>query len=70
MIVNCSLEKSFFKSSGLKMALKVNDLLNQNSGFNRFAVANTITQSNFITIRRYFMYSVSWDFNKMGDSKK
>jgi hypothetical protein len=70
MIVNCSLEKSFLKSSSLKMALKVNDLLNQNSGFDRFAVANTITQSNFVTIRRYFMYSVSWDFNKMGDSKK
>lgn len=70
LIVNCAIEKSFLKSSSFKMALKVNDLFNQNSGFNRFATANMITQSNYVTIKRYFMYSLTWDFNKMGSSKK
>jgi hypothetical protein len=70
LIVNCAIEKSFLKSSSFKMALKVNDLFNQNSGFNRFANANMITQSNYVTIKRYLMYSLTWDFNEMGSSKK
>ncbi len=69
-IVNTSISKSFFKANNLKLNLAVNDLLNQNTGFQRFANANTITQRKFNTIQRYFMFSVIWDFNKMGGIKK
>lgn len=66
MIINASITKGFFKKEDLKLSLKVNDLLNQNSGFSRYANANLITQTSYNNINRYFMLSLIWDFNKMG----
>jgi hypothetical protein len=65
-IINASIAKSFFKSEELKAMVKVNDLLNQNSGFSRSATDNLITQTTYNNINRYFMFSLIWDFNKMG----
>ncbi|MES2446133.1 MAG: outer membrane beta-barrel protein [Bacteroidota bacterium] len=69
-IINTSIIKTFFKGDNLKFTLSGNDILNQNRGFSRFAGGNTITQTTFNNIKRYFMFSVAWDFNKMGPSKK
>jgi len=66
MIINASIAKSFFKKEDLKVMIKGNDLLNQNSGFSRSAYANSITQTSYNNISRYFMLSLVWDFNKMG----
>jgi hypothetical protein len=65
-ILNASLNKTFFKADNLKISLSGNDLLNQNVGFYRSTNANVISQSDYTTIKRYFMFSVTWDFNKMG----
>ncbi|RYE30986.1 MAG: TonB-dependent receptor [Sphingobacteriaceae bacterium] len=65
-IVNANLTKAFFKDEGLKLAVTVNDLLNQNVGFNRSATSTLLTQSTYTTIRRYFMFSIVYDFSKMG----
>lgn len=65
-IVNASITKSFFKKDDLKLSLSVNDLFNQNRGFNRFANANMITQTSYNNIARYFMFSLVWDFAHMG----
>lgn len=65
-IWNARISKKFLKSESLKCSVYGNDLLNQNVGFNRSAYNNMITQTNYVTIKRYFMFSVSWDFNKMG----
>ena len=65
-IINASLTKSFLKSEALKIVLRGNDLLNQNSGFTRSASSNLITEERYTTIRRYYMLSVVWDFNGMG----
>ncbi len=69
-IMNTSIIKTFFKTDNLKFTLSGNDILNQNRGFSRYAGGNTITQTTFNNIRRYFMFSVAWDFNKMGAVKK
>lgn len=66
LIINASLNKLFLKEQTLKLSLSGNDLLNQNTGFNRNVAGNLITQSNYTTIRRYFMISLSYDFNKVG----
>ena len=66
LIINTSLIKSFFKEENFKITLSGNDLLNQNVGFSRNAYGNTINQNSYTTIKRYFMLSVTWDFNKMG----
>lgn len=65
-IVNSGLYKTFFKEKNLKVGLKVHDLFNQNVGFTRSSSGNQIYQNSFTNIRRYFMFNVSWDFNKMG----
>lgn len=69
LIVNSSVNKTFLKERNLKLSLSVNDLLNQNNGFNRVVNGNFISQNNFITIRRFFMFSLTYDFNKVGVSK-
>jgi hypothetical protein len=65
-IVNASLSKMFLKDNTLKLTAAVNDLFNQYNGFNRNANGSQISQRTNTTIRRYFMLSVIWDFNKMG----
>jgi hypothetical protein len=65
-LVNASIAKTFLKQDNLKLSFAVNDLLNQNVGFTRSSSANFITQNTYSTIRRYFLLSVSYDFNKMG----
>lgn len=68
-IINSSISKTFFKADNLKLMLSGNDILNQNRGFNRFASSGVITQTKYNNIKRYFMFSVVWDFNKMGVKK-
>ncbi|TCD12921.1 TonB-dependent receptor [Pedobacter frigidisoli] len=70
LLWNTSLTKKFLKSDNLKLMLTVNDILNQNVGFDRTAYNGNITQSSYTTIMRYFMFSVIWDFNKMGGGLK
>ncbi len=65
-LVNASVAKTFLKQDNLKLAFAVNDLLNQNVGFTRSSSANFITQNTYSTIRRYFLVSITYDFNKMG----
>ena len=69
-IWNASLAKKFFKAENLKVSISGNDLLNQNVGFSRSAYNGNISQNSYTTIQRYFMFNVSWDFNKMGGSTK
>lgn len=65
-IWNASITKKFFKQENLSLSLSGNDLLNQNVGFSRSAWGNRINQNSYTTIQRYFLFSLIWDFNKMG----
>jgi len=69
IIMNASLNKLFLKEQTLTLSLSGNDLLNQNTGFNRDISGHLITQNNYTTIKRYFMISLSYDFNKVGANK-
>ena len=66
VIINAGITKSFFKQEDLKFTIQGNDLFNQNRGFRRSAYSNIITQTSYNNISRYFMFSLVWDFNKMG----
>lgn len=65
LILYADLRKKFFKSQNLSINLKGNDLLNQNEGFSRKVNNNRIVQESFTTMKRYFLCTLSWDFNKM-----
>ncbi len=69
LIWDAAITKKFLKSEGLQFSISGRDLLNQNTGFNRSAYGNVISQTNYTTIKRYFMGSITWDFNQMGGSK-
>jgi len=64
--INVRLAKSFFTEKNLKLSLACNDILNQNVGFNRSAYGTTFTQSSYTSIKRYFLFSISYDFSRMG----
>lgn len=68
VIINSHIGKSFLKDEGLKLTIKVNDLLNQNTGYYRNGTSDTFTESRNSTIKRYFMFSATWDFKKFGKS--
>jgi hypothetical protein len=65
-IVNVTASKLLLKDSNLKLSVTGNDLLNQNQGLTRSAAGGLIVQNSYTTIKRYFMFSITWDFNKMG----
>jgi hypothetical protein len=67
-LINAFIQKSFFKDESLKLKANANDLFNQNTGFRRFASGNSISQNSYTTIKRYFMFSLIYDFSKMGGS--
>lgn len=65
-LINAWIGKKFLKNDALLIKAAVNDLLNQNLGFNRTVNSNFISQNTYTTIRRYGMLSVIWNFTKAG----
>ncbi len=65
-LVNGWIGKKLLKNDQLMLKAAVNDLLNQNNGFNRNVSSSFITQTNYTTIKRYFMFSIVWNFTKAG----
>ncbi len=63
---NAWLGKKFLKNDALLIKAAVNDLLNQNIGFNRQVNSNFNSQTTYSTIRRYLMFSAVWNFTKAG----
>ncbi|MXV14067.1 outer membrane beta-barrel protein [Hufsiella ginkgonis] len=72
LLLTTTFTRKFFKSEDLSLNLTVNDLLNQNKGIARStgsgpqSAGNIFSQTEYNTIKRYFMLSVVWDFNRMG----
>lgn len=65
-LLNAWLGKKFLKNDALQLRVSGNDLLNQNIGFNRTASSNFITQNTYSNIKRFYMFSVIWNFTKAG----
>jgi hypothetical protein len=61
---NAWVSKKFLKSDALEVRASVFDILDQNSGYNRYGTGNTVTEENYSTIRRYGMLSLIWNFTK------
>lgn len=61
---NAYVAKKFLKNSELEIRASVNDILNQNTGFQRFGSGNTITEQDYNVIKRYGMLSLIWNFTK------
>ena len=68
LLIKSYVGRTFLKSEGLKVTLTGNDLLNQNTGYSRSSSQGSFSESRNATIKRYFMFSLSWDFSKFGKS--
>ena len=66
VLINAWLGKKLLNHDALLIKVSVNDLLDQNIGFNRTVNSNIITQNTYSTIRRFGMLSVVWNFTKAG----
>mgnify|MGYP001788603407 CR=1 FL=1 len=62
-LINASIGRTINKSESLSFKISVNDILNQNIGFNRSTNNNAVTQNSFTTIKRYVMLNASYNFN-------
>lgn len=64
-VLNPALSKKFMKDEKLEATFMVNDILNQNIGFERNQNGTLLTERRFNTIGRYYMVKLSWEINKM-----
>jgi hypothetical protein len=69
LLWNSYLQRDFLKNSNFSVKISVNDILNQNRGFDRLINQNLVIQNTFETIRRYFMLSLVWNFKKFNAVK-
>ncbi|ULQ57581.1 TonB-dependent receptor family protein [Flavihumibacter rivuli] len=61
---NAYVAKKFWKNKTGELRLSVNDILNQNIGFQRNASSNFITENSYNTLRRYWLVSFTWNFSR------
>jgi hypothetical protein len=59
---NASIQKKFLQNEGLVAKASVNDILNRNNGYNRTINGANWSESTGFVLRRYFMFSLSWNF--------
>ncbi|MBL0133526.1 MAG: TonB-dependent receptor [Chitinophagaceae bacterium] len=67
---NASLSKKFLKDESFVMKFEVNDILDQNIGFSRDISSNNITERTYQTLRRFWLVSFTWNFNKGGKAPR
>ncbi len=63
------LGKKFWKNDAGEIRFTMNDILNQNVGFQRNASSNFISENSYITLRRYWLLSFTWNFSKSPGAK-
>lgn len=61
LILDVSLEKSFFKSECIKVIMRANDLFNQGNILQRNVSANLVSESRSNRISRYFLLTLKWE---------
>lgn len=60
---NASVDKSIFKNKSLLLKFEVNDILNQNRGFMRFARGSATYEGESYVVKRFWLLSAAWNFS-------
>ena len=66
IVWNAFIEKKFFKSEELTLRASVNDILNQNKGYDRSIQPNAIVERHYLTFQRYGLITLTWNFKNKG----
>ena len=56
--------RKLLKNDKGMLRMQVNDILDQNRGYNRFINSSIIREENYTTLRRYFLLTFVWNFSK------
>jgi hypothetical protein len=62
-LLHASIDKSFFSGDNLKLSLSCNNILNQDYNY-RYSDLTTTSQTTNNAIKRYFMFTLTWNFTK------
>jgi hypothetical protein len=63
---NADITHRFMKENKLELKLALFDILNQNRGYDRNFSSYSFTETYFNTLRRFWVLSATWNFNKNG----
>ncbi len=68
-IWNAALKRSFYKNK-LEASVSVNDILNERRGYDRSFNENRYSETFYNTLKRFWMFTVTWNFPKNGGPTK
>ncbi|MEO9022033.1 MAG: TonB-dependent receptor [Ginsengibacter sp.] len=68
IVWNAFIEKKFFKDEALTLRASINDILNQNKGYDRTVQPFSIVERHYLTFQRYGLITLTWNFNNKGGS--
>ena len=63
---NASLVKRMLKDNKLEISLSINDILDQNKGYQRNFNSYSFTETYYQTLRRFWLLTVTWNLSKNG----
>lgn len=66
MVWNAFIEKRFLKKEQLTLRFSINDILDQNKGYERVIQPNAIVERNYLTFQRYGLITLTYNFNTTG----
>jgi hypothetical protein len=66
VVWNAFIEKKFLKKDALTLRASINDILNQNKGYDRNIQPNAIVERHYLTFQRYGLITLTWNFNNKG----
>ena len=62
---NASLKRNLFKDK-FEAGILVNDILNENRGYDRSFSDNRYAETYYNTLKRFWMLTLTWNFSKNG----
>jgi hypothetical protein len=64
IIWNAYVGRKFLKNDKAMISVRVNDILDQNRGYNRYINSTVLREDTYETLRRYWLLSFTWNFTK------
>ena len=68
--LNASVAKRFLKEDKLELKFKVNDILNENRGYQRDFNSYSYSETFYNTLRRFWLLTATWNISKNGKPTK